>query len=288
MRGIIVESDIESATNTDILQGTRLQTVPSNGVLSFEVSSDLGTAAANYTASVQLPDGQTPMTNVFIPASGTIGSVSDWTRRASGVLGCRNGDSGSCLASGIYPKPSVVLAVTATLQLPDVPSPAGQVRFVALGGNGFAAPKAMYTVRNFSVNGDATGDDQTLSVIMDPTYCSMIGYCSMQIATSAANRAIHWAVAGPTTPAALLNATISRIDGDIDGSQIAHTWMPPALINPGGADEVPTLKLSVLNIDTEILNLQCTIFLFDIRARESAIYANLIAARGGMYMSSDD
>jgi len=82
MRGIIVESTIESATNTDILQGTRLQTVPSNGVLSFEISSDLGTAAANYTASVQLPDGQTPMTNVFIPASGTIGMIDDRSKLA--------------------------------------------------------------------------------------------------------------------------------------------------------------------------------------------------------------
>jgi len=77
MRGIIVESGIESATNTDILQGTRLQTVPSNGILSFELSSDLGTAAANYTASVQLPDGQTPMTNVHVPASGVIGGIDD-------------------------------------------------------------------------------------------------------------------------------------------------------------------------------------------------------------------
>ena len=73
----IVESDIESATNTDILQGTRLQTVPSNGVLVFEMSSDLGTAAANYTASVQLPDGATPMTNVRVPASGVIGGLDD-------------------------------------------------------------------------------------------------------------------------------------------------------------------------------------------------------------------
>jgi len=77
MRGIIVESDIESASNTDILQGTRLQTVPSNGILSFEISADLGTAAANYTTSVQLPDGQTPMTNVRVPASGVIGGLDD-------------------------------------------------------------------------------------------------------------------------------------------------------------------------------------------------------------------
>jgi len=77
MHPTIIESDIESATATDILQGTRLQTVPSNGLLVFELSADLSTAAANFTASVQLPDGQTPMTNVRVPASGVIGGIDD-------------------------------------------------------------------------------------------------------------------------------------------------------------------------------------------------------------------
>ncbi len=74
---IIVESTIESASNTDILQGTRLQTVPANGILSFEISSDLGTAAANYTATIQLPNGDTPLNGVLVPASGTIGMIDD-------------------------------------------------------------------------------------------------------------------------------------------------------------------------------------------------------------------
>jgi len=83
MRGIIVESALESASNTDILQGTRLQTVPANGVLTFEISADLNTAAANYTTSIQLPDGQTPMTNVLVPASAVIGMLDDRNKLAA-------------------------------------------------------------------------------------------------------------------------------------------------------------------------------------------------------------
>jgi hypothetical protein len=145
----------------------------------------------------------------------------------------------------------------------------------------------MYTIRNFATSGDATGDDHTLSVVMDPNYCSMVGYAAMQIGTSAANRSIHWQLAGPAVPAQFLNATLNRIDGVIDGSQIAHTWMPPTFVCPGGASEVPTLVISALNIDTEVLNMNAVIFLFDIRARESALYAHLIAARGATYDSGD-
>ena len=35
--GPIILSSVEDTTNTDILQGTRLQTVPAGGVLTFEL-----------------------------------------------------------------------------------------------------------------------------------------------------------------------------------------------------------------------------------------------------------
>lgn len=74
---IIVVSALASASASDILQGTRLQTVPKNGILTFELSSDLATAAANYTATIQLPNGDTPLNGVLVPASGTIGMLDD-------------------------------------------------------------------------------------------------------------------------------------------------------------------------------------------------------------------
>ena len=145
----------------------------------------------------------------------------------------------------------------------------------------------MYTLRNFAITGDATGGEHTLSVIMDPNYCSMLGYASMQIDLSAANRGLHWQFASSAVPAQFENITLARLASGIQGAQIAHTWMPPSMINPGGVDQVPTLICSVVNTDTEILNLQAVIFLFDIRARESALYSHLIAARGAQYSSGD-
>jgi hypothetical protein len=66
--GPIIVSGFELATNSDILQGTRLQTVPAGGVLTFELQSSLGHESHNYVVSVQMPNGDTPLNSVRVPA----------------------------------------------------------------------------------------------------------------------------------------------------------------------------------------------------------------------------
>jgi len=66
--GPIILSSLEAATNADILQGTRLQTVPAGGVLTFELQAQENSVTNNYTVSVQMPNGDTPLNNVRVPA----------------------------------------------------------------------------------------------------------------------------------------------------------------------------------------------------------------------------
>ncbi len=73
MPGIIVLSAQEAATNADILQGTRLQTVPERGFLLFELQASDNAAANNYTVSVQMPNGATPMNAVLVPCGNSTG-----------------------------------------------------------------------------------------------------------------------------------------------------------------------------------------------------------------------
>ena len=76
--GPIILSSVEEATNSDILQGTRLQTVPAGGVLTFELQANTNTSGANYTVSVQMPNGDTPLNNVRVPACNpSLGGVID-------------------------------------------------------------------------------------------------------------------------------------------------------------------------------------------------------------------
>lgn len=69
---LIIVTGQEAATNTDILQGTRLQTI-GPGVLTIDVQASDNVAANNYTASVQLASGKTPMNAVRVPAGAATG-----------------------------------------------------------------------------------------------------------------------------------------------------------------------------------------------------------------------
>ncbi len=70
------------------------------------------------------------------------------------------------------------MAVTISVNLPDNPG-TGALRFIPLGGNGYTAPFAMWQLRAFAATGDATAGALSLTVRMDPRYCSMVGYASM-------------------------------------------------------------------------------------------------------------
>jgi len=77
MAGPIVLSSIETSSNTDILQGTRLQTVPQGGYLTFELQASDNDAANTFTVSVQMPNGDTPLNDVRVSAGVTSGALNN-------------------------------------------------------------------------------------------------------------------------------------------------------------------------------------------------------------------
>lgn len=66
---MIFESSLISATNTDVLSTGRLNSIPYAGALTLRFLADLGTAAALYTLTIQLPDGSVPVNAQTVPAS---------------------------------------------------------------------------------------------------------------------------------------------------------------------------------------------------------------------------
>lgn len=73
MAGIIVVGGQEAGSNADILQGTRLQSVPKNGTLTFELQASDNDATNNYVVSVELPSSATPLSNLPVPCGNTAG-----------------------------------------------------------------------------------------------------------------------------------------------------------------------------------------------------------------------
>jgi len=96
---MILDSGLEAASNTDILQGGRLQTVPSNGVLSFELQAADAVAANNYVISVQLPNGMTPLNGVIVPSGDVAGLAGVIDDRLALKLRFRISQGGHCVFS---------------------------------------------------------------------------------------------------------------------------------------------------------------------------------------------
>lgn len=58
---MIYLTGVELATNTDILDGTRLSAIPYDGQLTIQAQGNLNHAAARFTITIQLPNGNVPV-----------------------------------------------------------------------------------------------------------------------------------------------------------------------------------------------------------------------------------
>lgn len=74
----IIEQQVIIATNTDILNGTRLNAIPYPGRLTFMFSVDLANATNNWVLTLQLPDGDVPIdAQILTGTNPSLGGVLD-------------------------------------------------------------------------------------------------------------------------------------------------------------------------------------------------------------------
>lgn len=75
---MIYESAVITATNADILNGTRLNAMPYNGVVTLDFLADLNDATNNFVVTVQEPSGDVPIDTQPVPgANPSLGGVLD-------------------------------------------------------------------------------------------------------------------------------------------------------------------------------------------------------------------
>ncbi len=65
---MIYLTGVEAATNTDILVGTRLSSIPYNGSLTVQALSNLNNATNRFSITILLPDGLVPVDSQFVSA----------------------------------------------------------------------------------------------------------------------------------------------------------------------------------------------------------------------------
>lgn len=66
---MILESFLITGTDTDVLNGGRLNSIPYSGTLTLQFLADLADAANFYSLTVQLPNGDVPIDSQLVPAS---------------------------------------------------------------------------------------------------------------------------------------------------------------------------------------------------------------------------
>lgn len=99
MAGLIQVTSFDAASNADILQGTRLQTVPENGVLTFELQAADNVAANHFVFAIQLPSGNTPVDGALVPGGATAGLAGIMDDRLAVKLRFNIGQGGHCVFS---------------------------------------------------------------------------------------------------------------------------------------------------------------------------------------------
>lgn len=75
---MILETAVITATDADILAGTRLNAIPYGGTLTLEFQADLSNATNNFALTIQLPDGDVPVDAQQVPGvNPSLGGVLD-------------------------------------------------------------------------------------------------------------------------------------------------------------------------------------------------------------------
>lgn len=75
---MIYESEVLTATDADVLAGTRLNAIPYNGRLTLDFLANLNNATNGWVVTIQLPNGDVPVDSQPVPGSNpALGGVLD-------------------------------------------------------------------------------------------------------------------------------------------------------------------------------------------------------------------
>ncbi len=131
------------------------------------------------------------------------------------------------------------------------------------------------------VTGDASGGAATLSVNMDPRFCSIVALMSAQIAQgTAADADARFLIRGNTYPSLVETLTLNAVSSLVTTFEVGHTFVPPPVVLAGGNAEGASLELKFKNVNGDQYFLDALIYLFHIQVRELTGMGPLLWARG--------
>lgn len=169
------------------------------------------------------------------------------------------------------------IAVSQTVTLPAQPT-VGTVNYIPLGGNGYTAPHAAYSISGFAVTGATGGGAAALRVNLDPRFCSLVGFVFFQnIQATPADAEFRMFIDGGGSPAQVDAGDITSV-GTVSAASLNHTWNPTPIVLFG--PRAPIIGVDLLNVDADVISMNTMIYLFNINARQATPMGPLLWARG--------
>jgi len=176
------------------------------------------------------------------------------------------------------------ITVSTSVDLPEQPV-LGNTTYIPLGGDGFSAPFASYSLQGFRATGDASSGRVQLTCVMDDRFCSLVQFVTLEIQQGTEASADFRMFIGSTAPIAKIprqevSGVIQSIDTLVtNGIEISRTWNPAPYILPGGR-EAPTVTVQALNVDADEYFVDINILLFNIAVRETSPMSILLGNAG--------
>lgn len=171
------------------------------------------------------------------------------------------------------------ISIAETIVLPAQPA-IGAVTYIPLGGDGYTAPFAAYSVQGFEMDGDASGGVLTQIIQTDERFCALVSYVagSINMATPANSGARQTISSARQVPLMNLSQVVVALPAAFT-AEINVMWNPPAVILPGTSD-IGTIANIWPNVEDDTYRMHCLIYLFNIRVRELTPMGPLLFARG--------
>jgi len=173
------------------------------------------------------------------------------------------------------------MAVAETVVLPAQPA-AGFTKAKPLGGNGYQSPFAQQVVQ-VQLASDGTGDQNTITLELDPVYLNLVSLVQVSVGGAAADIATRLQIIGPQAEFLTFNGLIPFHDptgGTLDNNLL---WSPPPLLlSEVQVSGDATISAIIPNVNTETFFLSAWIYQFNKRAEEFTPINQLLSvlARG--------
>jgi len=174
-------------------------------------------------------------------------------------------------------------AVSASFTIPAQPT-TGNLTYVPLGGDGYSAPFAAWSVVNHTATGDATGGAIVCEVILDNRFVSLVSFVTVDnTQATPANADLRISVDSVTgarqIPQMRFQNLVVATSATLSTNTIGRTWNPPPQLLPGGSQS-GRIRGEMVNVDTDVMRLGCFIYEFRIDVREKTPMGPLLWARG--------